>query len=154
MARKNIKLELLPCERAALLQWTLIREVRSQLEALASSDGIESIIVSPTILHWLASDLTHAIVKKTAATNSSSNSPSVSITSTAHTTVRSIRGTEQADPVAATSRGDSGLLPPAHRDRCTANHHRPPSRHDGQSHSLPCARRLASKVVAVGSRCE
>jgi hypothetical protein len=64
MARKNIKLELLPWERAALLQWTLIREVRSQLEALASSDGVNSIILSPTILNWLASDLTHAIVKK------------------------------------------------------------------------------------------
>jgi len=64
MASNDIKLELLPWERSALLQWILIPEVRSQLEPLASSDAVESIILGPTILNWLASDLTHAIVKK------------------------------------------------------------------------------------------
>lgn len=64
MAGNDIKLELLPEERAALLQWTLIPEVRSQLARHASSDDVESIRVAPSILHWLASDLTHAIVKK------------------------------------------------------------------------------------------
>lgn len=64
MPRNDIELELLPWERAALLKWILIPEVRSQLQKVASSDDVESIILAPTILHWLASDLTHAIVKK------------------------------------------------------------------------------------------
>jgi len=64
MARKNIPLELLPEERAVLLKWILIPEVRSQLEAFASSDDVATIRVTPTDLNWLASDLTHAIVKK------------------------------------------------------------------------------------------
>jgi hypothetical protein len=64
MANDNIELELLPWERAVLMQWILIPEVRSQLQKVASSDRVESIILASTILHWLASDLTHAIVKK------------------------------------------------------------------------------------------
>ena len=64
MAGNDVKLELLPQERAALLRWTLIPEVRSQLKAVASSDDVESILLDPTIVHWLAGDLTHAIVKK------------------------------------------------------------------------------------------
>lgn len=64
MTHVDIELELLPWERAALLRWTLIPEVRSQLEALASRDGVESIRLSPTLVHWLAGDLTHAIVKR------------------------------------------------------------------------------------------
>jgi len=64
MARKNIPLELLPEERAVLLKWIFIPEVRSQLEAFASSDDVATIRVTPTDLNWLASDLTHAIVKK------------------------------------------------------------------------------------------
>lgn len=64
MARKNIQLQLLPEEREILLKWILIPEVRSQLEALASSDQVATIAVTPTDVNWLASDLTHAIVKK------------------------------------------------------------------------------------------
>jgi hypothetical protein len=64
MARKNIPLELLPEERAVLLKWIFIPEVRSQLEAFASSDDVGTISVTPTDLNWLVSDLHHAIVKK------------------------------------------------------------------------------------------
>ena len=64
MARKNIPLELLPEERAVLLKWIFIPEVRSQLEAFASSDDVATISVTPTDLNWLVSDLNHAIVKK------------------------------------------------------------------------------------------
>ena len=64
MARKHIRLQLLPEEREVLLKWIFIPEVRSQLEALASSDQVATITVTPTDVNWLASDLTHAIVKK------------------------------------------------------------------------------------------
>jgi hypothetical protein len=65
MARKNIPLQLLPEERAVLLKWIFIPEVRSQLEAFASSDEVATTItVTPTDLNWLVSDLNHAIVKK------------------------------------------------------------------------------------------
>jgi len=64
MPRKNIQLQLLPEERDALLKWIFIPEVRSQLKALASNDHIASITVTGTDVNWMASDLTHAIVKK------------------------------------------------------------------------------------------
>ena len=64
MASRTIRLELLPWERAALLKWNHTPEVRSQLEALASRPGVESITITRTDLRWLASDLTHAIVKR------------------------------------------------------------------------------------------
>lgn len=64
MARKNIPLQLLPEERETLLKWILIPEVRSQLEAFASSDEVATITVTPTDVNWLVSDLNHAIVKK------------------------------------------------------------------------------------------
>lgn len=64
MASKSIKLQLLPEEREVLLKWVFIPEVRSQLEAFDSSECVETIKVTPTDLNWLASDLTHAIVKK------------------------------------------------------------------------------------------
>ena len=64
MTSKNIKLELLPEEREVLLKWIFIPEVRSQLEALSSSESSETIKVTPTDVNWLASDLNHAIVKK------------------------------------------------------------------------------------------
>jgi hypothetical protein len=64
MARKNIQLQLLPEEREILLKWIFIPEVRSQLEAIVSSDQVATITVTPTDVNWLASDLTHAIVKK------------------------------------------------------------------------------------------
>ena len=64
MASKSIPLQLLPEEREVLLKWVFIPEVRSQLESLVTSDCIESVTVTPTDLNWMASDLTHAIVKK------------------------------------------------------------------------------------------
>lgn len=64
MARKNIQLQLLPEEREILLKWIFIPEVRSQLEAIVSSDQVATITVTPTDVNWLVSDLNHAIVKK------------------------------------------------------------------------------------------
>ena len=64
MASKSITLELLPEEREVLLKWIFIPEVRSQLEAIGSSEHVETIQVTPTDIHWLAGDLNHAIVKK------------------------------------------------------------------------------------------
>ena len=64
MARQ-IRLELLPHERAALLKGNFtIDQVRAQLEACASSEDIETIRMTAVDVHWLASDLTHAIVKR------------------------------------------------------------------------------------------
>ena len=59
-----IKLELLPHERPGLLQWNYTPEVRTTLEACASSDDVETITITSVDANWLASDLTHAIVKK------------------------------------------------------------------------------------------
>jgi len=62
--RRDIEIELLPHERDVLLKWNYTPEVRSQLEALASSDGVGSIRVARYVLDWLVSDLNHAIVKQ------------------------------------------------------------------------------------------
>lgn len=59
---RQIKLELLPHERAALLKWNYTPEVREQLEACANKE-VATIKLTPTDIRWLASDLTHAIVK-------------------------------------------------------------------------------------------
>jgi len=64
MSRREIQLELLPHERAALLKWNYTPEIRDQLEACASSADVETILLTPTDLSWLASDLTHAIAKR------------------------------------------------------------------------------------------
>jgi hypothetical protein len=65
MPRRNkIELELLPHERAALLKWNYTPEVRGQLEACASSEDVETITITSVDANWLASDLTHAIVKR------------------------------------------------------------------------------------------
>jgi hypothetical protein len=64
MPRASIKLQLLPHERAALLKWNFTPEVRDQLQACASSDAVATITLSRVDLNWLASDLTHAIVKR------------------------------------------------------------------------------------------
>ena len=64
MPREPIELELLPHERAALLKWNFTSQVQDQLKARASSDDVETITLSPVDLNWLASDLTHAIVKR------------------------------------------------------------------------------------------
>ena len=64
MARQ-IQLELLPHERAALLKGNFtIGEVLAQLQACASSEDIETITMDSVDVHFLASDLTHAIVKQ------------------------------------------------------------------------------------------
>lgn len=64
MPRNPIALELLPHERAALLKWNFGFAVQDQLEACASSDAVETITIGRVDLSWLASDLTHAIVKR------------------------------------------------------------------------------------------
>ena len=64
MSSRKIRLELLPWEREVLLKWNFTPEIRSQLEAKASSQGVETITISRVDLNWLASDLTHAIVKR------------------------------------------------------------------------------------------
>lgn len=62
--RKTVQLELLPHGRQALLKWNYTPEVREQLESCASSVRIATIVLTPTDVDWLASDLTHAIVKR------------------------------------------------------------------------------------------
>lgn len=64
MTHREIKLELLPRERDALLRWNFTPEVREQLEPLAESDAVESIILTPSDVRWLESDLNHAILKR------------------------------------------------------------------------------------------
>lgn len=64
MAHRRIALELLPHERAILLKWNYTPEVREQLKACASSEDVATITLTPTDIRWLASDLTHAIVKR------------------------------------------------------------------------------------------
>ena len=65
MAGRRIQLELLPWERSALLKGNFtIGEVHAQLVACASSAAAETITLTPTDVRWLASDLTHAIVKR------------------------------------------------------------------------------------------
>lgn len=62
---RQIRLELLPHERAVLLKGNFtMDEVRDQLEACASSEDIETIMITGVDAHWLSGDLTHAIVKK------------------------------------------------------------------------------------------
>lgn len=62
--RPQIQLELLPHERAALLKWNYTPEVREQIEACASNQDVVTITLTPADIHWLAGDLTHAIVKR------------------------------------------------------------------------------------------
>jgi hypothetical protein len=62
---RQIRLELLPHERAALLKGNFtIDEVRAQHESCAASEDVETIKMTGVDVHWLASDLTHAIVKR------------------------------------------------------------------------------------------
>lgn len=64
MARQ-IQLELLPHERAVLLKGNFtIDDVLAQLVACASSNDVETITITSVDVHFLAGDLTHAIVKK------------------------------------------------------------------------------------------
>ncbi len=61
---REIDLELTPQERAALLRWNFTPEVREQLEALTTSDAVETITVLPFEVRWLESDLNNAILEK------------------------------------------------------------------------------------------
>jgi hypothetical protein len=63
MTRRKVRLELLPHERAALLKCNFTPQVREQLDACASSTDVATIRLSSVDVNWLASDLTHAIVK-------------------------------------------------------------------------------------------
>ena len=63
---RQIQIELLPHERAALLKGNFFTsdEVREQLEACVWSSDVETITFTATDVHFLAGDLTHAIVKR------------------------------------------------------------------------------------------
>ena len=62
---RKVRLELLPHERAALLKGNFtIGDVRAQLEASAASEDVETIRMTAVDVHFLAGDLTHAIVKR------------------------------------------------------------------------------------------
>jgi hypothetical protein len=62
---RQIRVELLPHERAVLLKGNFtIDEVLAQLKACASSEEMETITMTGVDVHFLASDLTHAIVKR------------------------------------------------------------------------------------------
>ena len=62
---RNIRLELLPHERTALLAGNFTADsVRAQLEAAAENDHVETITLTSVDVHFLSSDLTHAIVKQ------------------------------------------------------------------------------------------
>jgi hypothetical protein len=65
MEPRKINVELLPHERAALLKGNFtLDEVFEQLQGCASSRHVETITFTATDVHFLASDLTHAIVKR------------------------------------------------------------------------------------------
>lgn len=62
---REIKIQLLPHERAAILRANFYvgEEVEAQLQASATSSNVETIIFSGADVHLLAGDLNHAIVK-------------------------------------------------------------------------------------------
>ena len=65
MQPRKIKVALLPQERAALLKGNfVIDDIRDQLTACAASADIEIITFTRSDLHFLAGNLTHAIVKR------------------------------------------------------------------------------------------
>jgi hypothetical protein len=65
MEPRKIKVALLPHERAALLKGNfVIDDVRDRLQACASSADVELITFTATDIHFLAGDLTHAIVTR------------------------------------------------------------------------------------------
>jgi hypothetical protein len=63
---REIKIQLLPHERAAILRanFYVREEVEAQLQAYATSSKVETIIFSGADVHLLAGDLNHAIVKR------------------------------------------------------------------------------------------
>lgn len=61
----KIAIELLPHERALLLKWTYpFEDVEAQLNSYRSSQGVETVTISPYYLSLLIGDLCHAISKK------------------------------------------------------------------------------------------
>ena len=65
MTSRQIKIELLPHERAVLLKgYFLMDEVNDQLKACVSSPHAETITFTSTDVYLLAADLTNAIVKR------------------------------------------------------------------------------------------
>ena len=61
----KIEIELLPDERAILLQWTYpFEDVESQLKSFRSSNAIERVTISPYYLGLLIGDLSHAVTKQ------------------------------------------------------------------------------------------
>lgn len=61
----KIEIDLLPQERAILLKWTYpFEDVESQLRSFRSSNGVETMTISPYYLSLLIGDLCHAITKK------------------------------------------------------------------------------------------
>ena len=64
-ANPQIEIDLLPEERALLLQWTYpFDDLKAQLNAFRSSNHIETVTISRYFLELLIGDLCHAIVKK------------------------------------------------------------------------------------------
>jgi len=65
MTSDKISIDLLPEERAVLLKWTYpFADLESQLKSFGSSEGIETVTISPYFLGLLIGDLSHAIVKR------------------------------------------------------------------------------------------
>jgi hypothetical protein len=63
-ANDKIEIELLPEERAILLQWTCpFEDVEAQLKSFRSSNAIERVTIRPYYLGLLIGDLSHAITK-------------------------------------------------------------------------------------------
>lgn len=64
MEPRLIKVELWPHERAAIrAKFYVDDQVRAQLDAHSASSDVETILFSTVDVHFLAGDLTHAIVK-------------------------------------------------------------------------------------------
>ena len=63
MTDREILVELLPQEREVMLRCILTPEVRDQLQPLVASHNVETIRLDRVLVHWIAGDLTHAIVK-------------------------------------------------------------------------------------------
>jgi hypothetical protein len=65
MASGKMAIDLLPDERALLLKWTYpFADLKSQLTSFRSSEGIETVTISPYFLSLLIGDLSHAVVKR------------------------------------------------------------------------------------------
>lgn len=61
----KISIDLFPDERAVLRKWTYpCDDLKSQLNSFRSSEGIETVTISPYFLGLLIGDLSHAIVKR------------------------------------------------------------------------------------------